>query len=522
MPSPNRTVLATALVAALAACSGGPATPEARTPGAAAMPDRISSAPRSDAGATRLTVYSGDFDAVSNSYPGNGMPGLALVSQTIRREVGQGDGEITVGGLPRALDAGGVRLTPADTGVTVRGQRYEFALAGQDEHLQRAIGRPIEVAYSTGGARQTERGVLLAAGSGLTLRLDDGRIRVLSAFDSFDLTDLPGGLNAEPTLRWQVAATDAGEHVFQLDYPTGGLAWRAEYHIGLEQDGAACRMRFSGSAQVANRSGAGFEAAQLTLVAGDPNTASKIQPRQERAMMMSAPAAPAAQADMAPTPRDSGEYHAYTLPSPADVPDGSVQQVPLLEAADAVACQRVYETRNGITGYVPPRPLVRREIGPAQTEAAVTASLHFTNDEASGLGMPLPAGRARMFDGDDYLGEAMLAHTPAGREVELAIGNVFDLSAQRTREDFQLDAGGRTLTERYAITLHNAKSAPATVRVVEGLPRWSEWEIVDAGGGDWQPEDAQSVATEVEVPAGGEATVRYTVRYRWAADMRTQ
>ncbi|WP_377003228.1 DUF4139 domain-containing protein [Coralloluteibacterium thermophilus] len=475
---------------------------------------------RDAAGATRLTVYSGDFEGVNNAYPGEGMPGLALVSQTLRRQVPAGDGELAVTGLPRALDAGTVALAPQDGGVQVRGQRYEFALAGQEELLQRSIGRPIEVSYSTGGSRQTDRGVLLAAGNGLTLRLDSGRIKVLREYDSFDLVELPGGLNAQPTLRWQLAADAAGERDFLLDYATGGLAWRAEYRAVLAGADGACRMDFAGSAQVANRSGAAFADAELTLVAGEPNRTAKVQPRMERMQMAAAPMA--ADVAGAPEPLASGEYHAYTLPGRTDLPDGSVQQVPLLDAARGVACERRYETRNGVAGWTPPRPIVQRDFNLVQGRIQVGASLRFRNDAEAGLGRPLPEGRVRMFDGADFLGEATLHHTPVGAEVALPIGNVFDLSGERRREDFRLDSAGRTMTERFVVTLRNARDAAATVRVVEGLPRWSEWEIVEAGGRTWTREDAHAVATEVEVPANGEAAVTYTVRYRWAADVQPQ
>ena len=39
-----------------------------------------------------------------------------------------------------------------------------------------------------------------------------------------------------------------------------------------------------------------------------------------------------------------------------------------------------------------------------------------SNAKADGLGMPLPAGRVRMFDGNDFLGEASLgAHRRRAR-----------------------------------------------------------------------------------------------------------
>jgi hypothetical protein len=150
---------------------------------------------------------------------------------------------------------------------------------------------------------------------------------------------------------------------------------------------------------------------------------------------------------------------------------------------------------------------------------AVTASLRFKNDKAAGLGLPLPAGRVRMFDGKDFLGEAQLGHTAAGQDVALTIGEVFDLKAERKREDFQLDRAGRTMSERIAITLRNAKPQAATVRVIERLGRWTDWEIVETSSASTK-RNSQTASFDVSVPAGGETTLRYTVRYRWAADVK--
>lgn len=465
---------------------------------------------------TQITIYSGDFDAVSAHGPGAHAPGLALVRQRIVRGLDAGANVLTVTGLPHALDAGGVDLDPLGDGVHLRGQRYEFALADPSQLLQRAIGRTVEVGFTSGNARQTDRGLLLAAGDGLTLRLDDGRVRFIRRYDSFDLSGLPAGLNAEPTLRWEVETDQGGRREFALDYPTGGLAWRAEYRIDFVRDEGS-RMDFAGSAIIANRSGAGFDGARITLVAGEPHRAQHVQPAPR--VKMRAQVAIAGDGG-APERWPAGEYHAYTLSGTADLPDGSVQRVPLLEPVHGAACERVYQTRAEHGGWVPPRPMVDPNYG-ATGRQPVLAMLHFTNDKAGGLGLPLPAGRVRMFERKDFLGEAMLEHTPAGAEVRLVIGTAFDLTAERKREDFRLDAAGRTLIERYSITLKNAKPDAATVRVIERLPRWTDWEIVDAGA-QWKKQDAQSVLFELPVPAQGGTTLRYTVRYRWPENIKPQ
>lgn len=464
----------------------------------------------------RLTVYSGDYDAVVQSEAMPGGPGFALYESTIGFDLRSGANRVSLGGLPTALDASSVRLKPrGDAGV--RGQRFDFALAGQDELLRRAIGQTVTVEQSGGAGRQSHTGVLMAAGNGLTLRLPDGRVKVLSEYSSFELAALPEGIVNEPTLSWDLAAGRAGRQDFDLHYASAGLAWRAEYQVDLGGQAKACRMDIDGAAMVANRSGADFESVALTLVAGQPNRAPASGPMQAkaygRAEMMVADAA------AAPQPVSSGEYHAYRLPGIASLPQGSVQRLPLIDAARGIACERRYETRSQMGGWRPPYPMIDANFNAETGEQPVIAGLRFDNRKAGGLGMPLPAGRVRVFDNGDLLGEATMGHTPANAGVELDLGTVFDLTAERSREDFRVDRAGRTMEERVSIVVRNAKSTAATVHVVETLPRWSDWEIVSSTVPATK-RDAQSADFALAVPAGGEAKVTYTVRYRWAPDVR--
>lgn len=474
----------------------------------AALAPPMAMAARDDGPA--LTIYSGDYEALVHAGGGHA-PGYALVREAHRFDLSAGANVLAIGGLPRAIDAAGVAFRPLGD-ARVGGQRFDFALAGQDEVLRRALGRTITVEQAVGGERQRHTGVLLSAGAGLTLALPDGRVKVLADYAGFELASLPDGLHAEPTLRWDVQAARAGSQRFVLDYPTGGLAWRAEYLATLEA-GRGCRLALSAAAQVANRSGAGFHGARLTLVAGEPRLvgAAGPSPKAMRAEMMVADAMPVAE--------PSGEYHAWRLPHAADLPDASIQRVPLMADVRGVACERRYETRATFGGWQPPTPIVDPGFG-ASGMQPVLATLSFGNRKADGLGQPLPGGRVRVFEHDGaLLGEAMLAHTPAGAKVELDLGTAFDLTAERRREDFRLDRAARQMTERVAIVLRNARDEAASVRVIESLPRWSEWEIVDAAA-KWDKRDAQRIAFDVTVPAGGETTVVYTVRYRWAPEVR--
>ncbi|SDX05364.1 DUF4139 domain-containing protein [Lysobacter enzymogenes] len=516
-------LLAPALAAGLLAACGG--APSGDRPAAASGPqagDAKASKPSpAHDGALRLTVYSGDYEALANVRAASaGMPGYALVERPLRESLKRGANALEEAPLPPSIDVEAATLTPRTPGVGVIAQRYVAAVAGAQSIMSGAVGRKVAVEHTAGGAKQTDSGVLLAAGDGLTLALDDGRIKVIRNYDSFSLVDNEGALPRRSSLQWTVEAAQAGDAEFVLSYPMGGLAWRAEYQATLAP-GTGCALALDGAALVANRSGRGFDAAKLSLVAGEPNrqrgaALDRIEVTASRMVYAEAAAAPA---PPMPVERAAGEYHAYDLPQAVNLRDGGSERIALFPRNEAVKCERIYALDSGGIGWEPPTPLIDRGQNGQTGDLPVLSKVEFVNDKAAGLGLPLPAGRVRVFDGGDFLGEARLQHTPAGAEIKLELGKVFDLSAKREATDFRLDRTGRTMTESFAITLKNAKKTPATVRVVEPLPRWSDWEIVSSSL-PAAKKDAHSAQFEVPVPAAGETRLTYTVRYRWPQDVK--
>ena len=471
-----------------------------------------------EAADSTLTIYSGDYESVAQSEASAGGSGFALFESNIGFDLKSGDNDVSLGGLPQGMDSSSLVLRPGG-GAKIRGQRFDFAIAGHDELLRRALGQTITVEHAIGNDRQTYSGQLMSAGNGLTLKLNDGRIKVLSNYASFELTRLPDGVVNEPTLRWSISSPSTKRENFALSYATAGLAWRAEYLVNARGFSKDCKMDIEGAAMVINRSGADFNNVMLTLVAGQPNRAPSAEPEM---MVAAAPMARKSMAmgDGAPAAEASGEYHAYKLPNTGSLAQGSVQRLPLVNPANNITCERRYETNYSLGDWMPPYPIIDANYGAGDgQELPVFATLRFKNSTAAGLGVPLPAGRVRIFDGKDFLGEANISHTTANQNVALQVGTVFDLKSTRSREDFQIDRDARSMVERISITLINSKAHAATVRVSERLPRWSSWEMVSSSL-PFEKRNAQTVSFDVPVAANSEITLNYTVRYRWAPDVK--
>ncbi|UNK49451.1 DUF4139 domain-containing protein [Lysobacter sp. S4-A87] len=517
-----------ALACSLAACSG-PKPPQATGDEGAAGSTAHPSAPSApspasqqaegdDAAQTRLTVYSGGYDQLANSdVPQAGMPGYALVDRRLDRALKQGENAIAADDVPPSMDVEAAALRPLTAGIGIVGQRYIAALSGTDDVLAQAIGNKVTVEHTAGGAKQTDTGTLLSAGDGLTLALDDGRIKVIRNYDSFSLVDAQSRLPRHAALQWTVTAPRAGDAQFQLSYPMGGMAWRAEYLATLAK-GDGCRLALDGAALIANRSGVTFDDATVSLVAGEPNVERMQAPRGRVAMDRMEMASPAAPPPPMPTVRESGEYHAYDLPGRVRVAHGSNERVPLFAPRPSISCERAYVVEADGGGWEPPQPVIAPSFRGATGMLPVTTTVTVSNSKEAGLGQPLPAGRVRTFVDGDFLGESMLPHTATGEEIRLQVGKAFDLRAKREPKDFRLDRAGRTITETFELTLTNGKKTAATIRVIEPLPRWSDWELV-ASSVPGKKKDAQHAQFEVPVAAGNETTLTYTVRYRWSKDV---
>jgi hypothetical protein len=504
-----------AVACVLAACSNGPG-PDATQPPPVAKPAAApdTSKATDDAGVTRLTIYSGDYDALAREESARaGMPGYALVERPLHYTLKAGPNAVAATSVPPAMDVEAATLRALSPGVTLESQRYVAPLSGTADVIARVLGQRIVVEHTAGNAKQTDAGILLAASDGLTLALGDGRIKVIRDYDNFSMVDGSKLVPQQAELRWTVNANDAGDANFLLSYPMGGMAWRAEYLATLAKDaGAECKLALDGAALVVNRAGVGFGDARLTLVAGEPRRA-PLQKGYQLRNQFAADSVAAAAPPM-PATRQSGEYHAYELPGTIAISNGATERVPLFARREAIDCQRTYVVDAGAPQWPTPQPNIdpgyRGQTGPLP----VTATVSISNVADAGLGQPLPAGRVRVFDGNDFLGESALPHTPAGADIRLAVGNAFDLRADRETTAFRVDRTGRTITESFAITLGNAKDTDTTIRVVEAMPRWSDWDIT---GSSVEPEkkDASHVEFDVPVAANSEVKLTYTVRYRW-------
>ena len=422
--------------------------------------------------------------------------GRVLVRRTVAVPVARGMSTLPVDLGAQGVDPG--TLVALDDGAQIRGASAAAA-TGPEAALRRAVGREMEWMLIGGdSAPRFVRGTLLSVDP-IAVRVDG---RVVYA---------PPGTPAFPeslvslTPRVNLTVESARElSSLRLAYQLNGLQWRVAYALVLPRGGAG-RGAITGLATIENPGGLTFGGAEVQLLAGDVRrTAAGPRGFAEGAVMMRAAA-------VAPAPAEEavGETHVYTLPGTVDLAPGETRTVALFPRVEAPV-EPEYLLRHGWYVFQARQPQDERDLH-AEVSYLVRRPARTPFGDT-----PLPAGVVRVLAPDSagrlqLLGETQIAHTPAGRELHLATGTAFDVTAQRTQVTFE-PHGPREAVSSYRVVIRNAKTEAVTVQVLEEFP--GAWEVLSSSVAA-ERLSASSARFPVSVPAGGEATLEYRVRVQW-------
>lgn len=420
---------------------------------------------------------------------------MALVREVRRVELPEGLFTLEFREVPSRIMPNTLIVGGGDkAGFELLEQNYEFDLISKEKILEKYVGRPLAWIQEDGSRIDGE---LLSVVSGPVF-LVGGEI-VFEVPGRLALPDMPANLRARPTLVWLANTAKAAEAELEASYLTGGLGWEADYVLQLNETGD--RADLQAWVTVNNRSGAVFEDANLLLVAGDLN---QVRPARAEMAVMSMQMK---SADAGFVEETLYDYHLYTLQRPTTIKDNQLKQISLYETA-GLAVEKHYRLRSHTHFF--------RSLGHMRNEQKVAVSYTFENSEDNRMGMPLPAGIFRVYGvsgsgSRQLLGEDRIGHTPRNEEVELTIGDAFDIVAERVRSDARKLADNLYRTT-FEITLRNHRDEDVTVEVVE--PVGGYWEIIDSS---LEPRkvDANTLAFDVPVAANGETVLRYTVEVRY-------
>ena len=476
---------------------------------------------------TAVTVYSsarpGSLDPRVFRSGGEGMtiPGYALVREERSFALKPGRNLLRIDEVAAQIDPTTVAFAsltdPKSTRVVE--QSFEFDLTSAAKLLSRYLDRQVTVENArAGGGTDSYTGTLVGTQGGLTLKQEDGSVRVVQGHTGIRLPSLPGGLISKPTLVWDVETATAGTHSARFAYQTAGMTWWADYNLTLSEPQAGCRLDVSAWVTLVNQSGATYRDARLKLVAGDVQ---RVEPRVPQA-----PAALASRAMMQDKAEGFAEkaffeYHLYTLGRTTTLPNNSTKQIELFPMAAGVGCEKalVYQ---GQAEFFPHygSPMIDRAFG-VQSNRKVDVYLRFRNAQANSLGVPLPAGRVRVAKMDladkslEFIGEDVIDHLPRDETVQIRLGSSFDVVGERKQLDFRIDTSAKWMEEDIEVRVRNQKpDEPAAVIVKENLYRWSTWTVLRRSH-ELVKEDSRTIHFPLKLAPKAEAVVRYTVRYTW-------
>ncbi|MEW6512004.1 MAG: hypothetical protein AB1428_13720 [Bacteroidota bacterium] len=458
---------------------------------------------------------------------------LSLIREERTFTLSRGISPVVVPDIPATIDGTSVHFMSLTdpAAVKVLEQNYQYDLVHQAKLLERYLGTQVEFVRTEPGTNKEYSvfGKLLSTGyvlqpgygganygySGGMVAEINGKIE-LNPAGRLVLPSLPDGLVLRPQLEWLVSNTKEGTHKSEISYLAGGLSWSCTYVALLDKSDAS--LDLTGWVTLTNNSGTTFKNAGLKLVAGDVNVV-----QNEFAGAMKAMRSVVAEDAAAPQFKQTNlfEFKLYSLQRRTDVANNETKQIELTSGHnvpakkvfiyDGLADQwrmwyRNYSYRNqGSFGQ--------------QSNPKVGVYVTFKNEEKSGLGMPLPKGKVRVYKRDSdgkeqFIGEDEIDHTPKDEEIRLYLGNAFDLVGERTQKDFKSYASGHVVEETIEIKVRNHKDEATEVQVYEHPWRWSQWEIVSANA-EWSKVDQTTLKFPVRIPKDGEKVVRYTIRYTW-------
>ena len=474
-----------------------------------------------------LTIYNQDF---------------AVARTSIDLDLHAGLNEVTTDRVTSRLEPDSVVLRDPSGKrlIHVLEQNYDAAVVNQDWLLKKYEGKTIDFQTVTPQGSQIVQGRIIRAGGQADgaynpygQYIGNPQTQPLIEVNGKMQFQLPGtplfpatinGLLLKPTLRWQIQSEKTERFSAELAYITGGLDWNATYNVVLPSSSDVTgdeKADVVGWVTIHNQSGTEFTEARIKLMAGDVAKiqADRFRGSEFRDQIAFATAGPAAAPQVTQKPFD--DFHLYDLNRTVALRDGEIKQVQFIDAADVtVRRDYLYDGAAQLQPYYDDGNInENRGYGLDNGNTKVRIVEEIKNSEANHLGMPLPAGRIRLYRRDadgqmEFIGEDTINHTSAEDTVKLSTGAAFDVKGSRRQTDFHINQQDRLVDESFEIKVTNQKAQPVNVTVVEHLYRGVNWEIRDKSS-DFIKRDSRTVEFPIQVPAKGETTLTYSVRYTW-------
>ena len=427
--------------------------------------------------------------------------GRVVVRRTLPQSLQQGRNALTL--RLEALDP--ATLFSTDTSVSVASATVRYPSTANDA-LARAIGQTMSFVRSKG---DTIRATVVRVDPP-QYKLSDGRL----------LLGPPG----EPLFPAELVRTspeaqvvlDASRARLRTDiaYVAQGATWEALYQVIL----TGSRAQVTGTATVTSQA-LRADSTDVQLVAGAirRTRAKAEQDAYAQNGVVALRGAVMAVEDAMTTEEAVGETHVYQLPGRLTIEPNVPVTTALFPRSSAPVTQELI-----VPGVLPWRGWVGQN--PELNRVPVQVWYTIKRAAKTPFGdRPLPAGTVQLYQADSsgrvqLIGEASNDHIAPGRDLRVQSGDAFDITAERVQTDWSQEQlppvrrgipNRQRVTAAYRVTITNAKTEAVNVDVREA--HFGSWKIIESSV---PPEKLSSTESRcrVAVPAGGEATLTYTVQ----------
>jgi hypothetical protein len=414
---------------------------------------------------------------------------LGVVKETREINLKNGTQEVYIRDVPTGINTSSVKI--GLDGKVIE-QNYRYDLANPRSLMQHFIDKKIKLISKDA----TIEGTLISASSNsVVINSNDGGLMILPSLEGFNiaLDYMPEGLLTKPTLVWKVQSSKSGKQDAKLTYQTSGMSWEAEYVATLNKDDN--KLDLNAWVNVSNNSGGTFKNANLKLVAGDINRVGGREIIYQTDYLM-AKNSSAAEADLVEE-KKFFEYHIYEVANKTDLLNNENKQIGMFNA-------------NGISVV---KKFTYNSRGSNIEKQKPAVSIEFNNSKENNLGLPIPKGIVRIYKDDgesvELVGEDNVDHTAKNEEMELMIGEAFDITID------EKVVNSRKISDKvreieYELEVRNSKDEDVEVEINRQL--WSNWEVLSSNL-DYVKENNNKISFKVKVGENDKNKLTYKIRF---------
>ena len=452
-----------------------------------------------------ISIYRNPDRPPDQRMVGTYLGGYALITETRRIELPDGDGIVRFEGVSNGILPESAIVTGLPEGVSEKNE--DAHLLSPAGLLGASTGRRVTLrrtSRATGAVREQEAVIRSGPQGQVVLQTKEGfeALRCTGLNETIVYPALPEGLTAKPTLSVRTHSPRAMTATVTLSYLAEQFDWQANYVATLADDGQ--HLDLFAWVTLASGDTTNYPHAQAMVIAGRPNrgtmrggtasrppsldlqcwpgdTTSDIDETGGAETMAPSPLPPppapvmmesimvtarAAKPAMMVRQEDLGDLKLYRIPEPVTVAAQSQKQVALLDHP------RV------------PVSIVWRADVSGDEVAPVRALIRAHNRLADNLGLPLPAGKVAVFTHGLLLGETSLADKTVGEDVEIDAAGSTTVIARAVRLPDKRMQLAVTNANLYAVAFEAriGEGRGFSGKVVRKDGRWL-WKVVVAPGG---------------------------------------